>query len=561
MALAEAPLSDIAIARATPLQPIERIAAGLGIPEAALYRYGPYKAKLTFDFLDSIAAKPEGKLILVTAISPTAAGEGKTTTTIGLGDALARLGRRICIALREPSAGPVFGAKGGATGGGKAQVAPMDEINLHFTGDFHAITAANNLLAALIDNHLYWGNKLGLDARRISWRRCLDMNDRALRNLVLGLGGPAHGVPREDGFDITVASPVMALFCLAESLADLERRLGEMVIGQGFDKKAVKASALGAQRAMTALLRDALQPNLVQTLEGTPALVHGGPFANIAHGCNSVMATRTALKLADYVVTEAGFGADLGAEKFLDIKCRKAGLAPSCAVVVATVRALKMHGGVAKGDLGAENVEALKAGLPNLLRHVENMQKFGLPVVVAINRFTSDTPAERAAISQAVSALGVAVQDCNHWAEGGRGAESLARAVLDLAESGKARFKPLYPDELPLADKMRVIAREIYRANDIALDPAAVTKLRQIEAEGYGTLPVCMAKTQYSFSADPNKRGAPEGFTVPIRDVRLCAPEFVVALCGDILTMPGLPSKPAADGIYVDDAGNIEGLF
>src|SRR6185312_14790843 len=374
MALAEAPLSDIAIARATPLQPIERIAAGLGIPEAALYRYGPYKAKLTFDFLDSIAAKPEGKLILVTAISPTAAGEGKTTTTIGLGDALARLGRRICIALREPSAGPVFGAKGGATGGGKAQVAPMDEINLHFTGDFHAITAANNLLAALIDNHLYWGNKLGLDARRISWRRCLDMNDRALRNLVLGLGGPAHGVPREDGFDITVASPVMALFCLAESLADLERRLGEMVIGQGFDKKAVKASALGAQRAMTALLRDALQPNLVQTLEGTPALVHGGPFANIAHGCNSVMATRTALKLADYVVTEAGFGADLGAEKFLDIKCRKAGLAPSCAVVVATVRALKMNGGVAKADLGAENVEALKAGLPNLLRHVENMQ-------------------------------------------------------------------------------------------------------------------------------------------------------------------------------------------
>jgi formate--tetrahydrofolate ligase len=561
MALAEAPLSDIAIARATALQPIEAIGAKLDIPADALYRYGPYKAKLSFDFIDDLAGRTDGKLILVTAISPTAAGEGKTTTTIGLGDALSRLGRRVAIALREPSQGPCFGAKGGATGGGRAQVAPMDEINLHFTGDFHAITAANNLLAALIDNHLYWGNKLGLDARRISWRRALDVNDRALRNMVIGLGGAAHGVPREDGFDITVASPVMALFCLATSLADLERRLGEMVIGQTFDKKPVKVSALGAERPMMALLRDALQPNLVQTLEGTPALVHGGPFANIAHGCNSVMATRTALKLADYVVTEAGFGADLGAEKFLDIKCRKAGLAPSCAVVVATVRALKMHGGVAKGDLGRENVEALKAGLPNLVRHVENMQKFGLPVVVAINRFTSDTPAERAAIRDAVAALGVAVHDCNHWAEGGRGAEDLARAVLGLSETGKSDFRLLYPDDLPLADKMRTIAREIYRASDIAIEPAALLKLRQIEADGYGDLPVCMAKTQYSFSTDPNKRGAPEGFSVPIRDVRLCAPEFVVALCGDILTMPGLPSVPAANSIYVDAAGNIEGLF
>jgi formate--tetrahydrofolate ligase len=542
------------------LAPITEIATKCGIPATALYHYGPNKAKLTFDFLHTLRDRPDGKLILVTAISPTAAGEGKTTTTIGLGDALTRLGKRTMICLREPSLGPCFGAKGGATGGGKSRVMPMDEINLHFTGDFHAITAAHNLLAALIDNHIYWGNKLDFDPRRIAWRRGVDMNDRALRNIVVGLGGVNGGMPREDGYDITVASPVMAIFCLAQSLADLEHRLGQMVIGATRDKKPLYARDLGAEKPMTVLLRDALQPNLVQTLEGTPALIHGGPFANIAHGCNSVLATRTALKLADYVVTEAGFGADLGAEKFLNIKCRQAGLTPAAAVVVATVRALKMHGGVGKHDLGVENVAAVTAGLSNLTRHVENLRQFGLPVAVAINRFTADTDAEMAAIRTAAAQLNCPVIACNHWAEGGAGATELAAQVVVLAAQ-PANFHPLYPNEMPLLEKIRTVATKIYRAKDIAVEPEALAKLRQYEAEGYGALPVCMAKTQYSFSTDPNARGAPTDFILPVRDVRLCAPEFIVALCGDIMTMPGLPRVPAADYIHLNAVGDIEGLF
>lgn len=542
------------------LAPITDIAAKCGIPAAALYHYGPYKAKLTFDFLHTLRDQPDGKLILVTAISPTAAGEGKTTTTIGLGDALTRIGKRTMICLREPSLGPCFGAKGGATGGGKSRVMPMDEINLHFTGDFHAITAAHNLLAALIDNHIYWGNKLDFDPRRITWRRAVDMNDRALRNIVIGLGGINGGMPREDGYDITVASPVMAIFCLAQSLTDLEHRLGQVVIGATRDKKPLYARDLGAERPMTVLLRDALQPNLVQTLEGTPALIHGGPFANIAHGCNSVLATRTALKLADYVVTEAGFGADLGAEKFLNIKCRQAGLTPAAAVVVATVRALKMHGGVGKNDLGLENVAAVTAGLSNLTRHVENLRQFGVPVAVAINRFTADTDAEMTAIRTAAAELNCPVIACNHWAEGGAGAVELAAQVVALADR-PTNFQTLYPNDLPLIEKIRTVATKIYRAKDIAVEPEAVAKLRYYESEGYGALPVCMAKTQYSFSTDPTARGAPTDFILPIRDVRLCAPEFIVALCGDIMTMPGLPRAPAADNIRLNAAGEIEGLF
>ncbi|HSI40016.1 MAG TPA: formate--tetrahydrofolate ligase [Xanthobacteraceae bacterium] len=554
------PSSDAAIAAAIEPEPIEAIAAKLGIPAAALYRHGTYKAKITLDFAHTAEAHPKGRLVLVTAINPTPAGEGKTTTTIGLADALSRAGHRTAIALREPSLGPVFGSKGGATGGGRAQIVPMQDINLHFTGDFHAISSAHNLLAAAIDNHIYWGNALDIDVRRINWRRVIDLNDRALRRITVGLGGPGNGFPREDGFDITVASEVMAIFCLARSLDDLEERLGRMVVAQTRARRTVLAGELKITGSMTALLRDAFQPNLVQSLEGTPAFVHGGPFANIAHGCNSVIATRTALGLADFVVTEAGFGADLGAEKFLDIKCRQAGLTPAAAVVVATVRALKMHGGVAQRDLGAENRPAVTAGAANLVRHVENMKAFGLPVAVAINRFTSDTPAEIAAVEEACRAVGVAVHACSHWAEGSAGAAALAAEVARLAAAPSA-FRPLYADELPLVQKIETIARRIYRAGSVAFEPSALARLSEYEAQGYGDLPVCMAKTPYSFTADPTQRGTPHGFVLPIREVRLSAGAgFVVALCGDVLTMPGLPSQPAAEHIFVDETGFIGGL-
>ncbi|HWA90876.1 MAG TPA: formate--tetrahydrofolate ligase [Rhizomicrobium sp.] len=552
-------MNDLDIARAAKLEPIEEVGARIGLPPEALYRYGPYKAKVSLEHIRSLAGKPQGKLVLVTAINPTPAGEGKTTTTVGLGDALSRIGKRAVICLREPSLGPCFGMKGGAAGGGYAQVVPMDEINLHFTGDFHAITAANNLLAALIDNQVYWGNPLGIDPSKIAWRRVMDMNDRALRDIVVGLGG--NGQVREDGFDITVASEVMAIFCLARSLADLEERIDRIVVARDFAKKNVTAKQVQAAGAMSVLLRDAMQPNLVQTLEHTPAFVHGGPFANIAHGCNSLMATETALKLGDYVVTEAGFGADLGAEKFFDIKCRQSGLKPAAAVIVATVRALKMHSGVAKGDLGRENVEAVNAGMANLLRHIENVRKFGVPVTVAINHFTSDTAAETDAIAEACRKVGVHAHLCRHWAEGGEGAEGLAREIVALTET-PSDFKPLYPDAMPLADKIRAIAREIYRAADVSFAPDAEKKLKQYEADGFGRLPICMAKTQYSFTAEPDMRGAPTGHILPVRDVRLSAGAgFVVALCGALMTMPGLPREPAAYRIRVDADGNIEGLF
>jgi formate--tetrahydrofolate ligase len=553
--------SDLEIARAARLRPIAEIAARAGIPEDALEPYGRTKAKIGFDFLREAEARPDGALVLVTGISPTAAGEGKTTTVVGLGDALNALGRRTVICLREPSMGPCFGQKGGATGGGRAQVVPMEEINLHFTGDFHAITAANNLLAAMVDNHLFWGNALGLDPRRVSARRALDVNDRALRGIVNGLGGGANGAPREDGFDITVASEVMAVFCLSRDLAELQDRLGRIVVGQRRDGSMVTARDLKADGAMAALLRDALMPNLVQTLEGSPALVHGGPFANIAHGCNSVMATRLGLKLADVVVTEAGFGADLGAEKFLDIKCRSAGLWPACSVVVATLRALKMHGGVAKSALDREDPGAVARGVANLARHVENMRKFGLPVVVGLNRFTSDTDAEFAVVRDAMAERDVETVMCTHWADGAAGATDLARAVLARLGSG-ARPAPLYPAAMPLAEKLRTVAREIYRAADIALSPAVARRLATFEAAGFADVPVCIAKTQYSFSADPTLMGAPEGHILPVRDVRLLAGAgFVVAVCGDIMTMPGLPRVPAAETIGLDAEGRIEGLF
>ncbi len=554
------PSSDAAIAgRITPL-PIEQVAARLGVPAAGLYRYGPYKGKVAHDYIRTLEDRPSGKLVLVTAISPTPAGEGKTTTTIGLGDALSRLGERTAICLREPSLGPVFGAKGGATGGGHAQIIPMQDINLHFTGDLHAISAAHNLLAALLDNHMYWGNALDLDARRITWRRVMDLNDRALRQVIVGLGGAANGFPREDGFDITVASEVMAIFCLARSLEDLEDRLSRMVVGQTRGRRMVTAGELKGIGAMLALLRDAFQPNLVQTMEHTPALVHGGPFANIAHGCNSVVATRTALRLADYVVTEAGFGADLGAEKFLDIKCRQAGLAPDAAVVVATVRALKMHGGVPVKELGREDMEAVRRGTANLTRHVENMKKFGLPVVVALNRFLTDTAAEIEAVTSALAPLGVRVHVCTHWAEGGAGALALAEEVRTLC-AAPSSFRPLYPDAMGLREKIETIAREIYRAGKVSFSSAAGSRLAELEAAGFGSLPVCMAKTQYSFSADPSLRGAPEGHDLPVREVRLSAGAgFVVALTGDVMTMPGLPSHPAAEDIFVDAQGVIGGL-
>jgi formate--tetrahydrofolate ligase len=554
------PASDIAIAHAAHLRGIEEVAAELAIPPADLFRYGPFKGKISLNFAAKAAKNPRGKLILVTAISPTPAGEGKTTTTIGLADALRQRGHKTAIALREPSLGPCFGAKGGATGGGRAQVAPMEDINLHFTGDLHAIGAAHNLLAAMIDNHIYWGNKLEIDTRRITWRRVLDLNDRALRQIITGLGGPANGTPRETGFDITVASEVMAIFCLARSLADLEERLGDIIIGRDKNKNQIRARDLNAAGAMTALLKDALAPNLAQSLEGTPALIHGGPFANIAHGCNSILATETAMGLADYTVTEAGFGADLGAEKFLDIKCRKAGIAPAAAVVVATIRALKMHGGVPLKQVNEPNAAAVTTGAANLIRHVENLQKFGLPVIVAINRFSADTPEEQQAVMQACAAIGVEAILCTHWSDGGKGALALADAVTKLAAT-PSLFQTLYPDSLPLAEKIRTIATQIYRATDITIDPAAAAQLASFEAAGYGNLPICMAKTQYSFTTNPNIKNAPTNFTIPIRETRLAAGAgFVVALCGDILTMPGLPCHPAAEDIFLTPSGEIGGL-
>jgi formate--tetrahydrofolate ligase len=554
--------TDIQIAREARKKPIQEIGAKLGIPAEALLPYGHDKAKVGQDFIAGLKDRPDGKLILVTAINPTPAGEGKTTTTVGLGDGLNRIGKKAAVCIREASLGPNFGMKGGAAGGGYAQVVPMEDMNLHFTGDFHAITSAHNLLSAMIDNHIYWGNDLQIDERRVVWRRVMDMNDRALRDIVVSLGGVANGFPRQTGFDITVASEVMAILCLASDLADLERRLGDMIVAYRRDKSPVFARDLKADGAMTVLLRDAMQPNLVQTLENNPAFVHGGPFANIAHGCNSVIATRTALKLADYVVTEAGFGADLGAEKFMNIKCRKAGLAPDAVVIVATVRAMKMNGGVAKADLGAENIEAVKKGCANLGRHVENVQKFGVPVVVGINHFAGDTEAEIAAVKDYVAGLGTEAVLCRHWAEGGAGTEDLARKVVALAETGEAEFAPLYPDAMGLFAKIETIAREIYRASEVIAEKKIRDQLKEWEAQGYGDLPVCMAKTQYSFSTDPNLRGAPEGHTIPVREVRLSAGAgFVVAICGEIMTMPGLPRVPASETIRLDDEGLIEGLF
>ncbi len=553
--------SDIEIAREAKMKPIAEVGAKVGVPADALLNYGPYKAKVSFDFIDSQKDKKDGKLILVTAISPTPAGEGKTTTTVGLGDGLNRIGKKAMMCLREPSLGPCFGVKGGAAGGGYAQVVPMEDINLHFTGDFHAITSAHNLLSAMLDNHIYWGNALGLDARRIGWKRVLDMNDRALRNIVNSLGGVANGFPREDGFDITVASEVMAILCLAMDLGDLERRLGNIVVGQTRDRAVIRARELKADGAMTVLLKDAMMPNMVQTLENNPVFIHGGPFANIAHGCNSVLATKTALKLADYVVTEAGFGADLGAEKFFDIKCRKAGLQPSAAVIVATVRALKMHGGVAKDDLKAENAAAVAKGCDNLKRHIENVRKFGVPPVVAVNRFITDTDAEVAEVVKAAESMGTKAFMCTHWADGGKGTEELAAHVAELANSGQAAFKPLYPDDMPLRDKVKTVATEIYRAADISCDSAIEARFKELEAAGFGKLPVCMAKTQYSFSTNPNLRGAPTGHVVPIRELRLSAgAEFIVVVTGEIMTMPGLPRVPSAEAIRLEN-GLIQGLF
>ena len=557
------PKSDIEISQAAKMTPIMEIAKKrLGIDAVNLDPYGHYKAKVSMDYIKSLKDKPNGKLILVSAITPTPAGEGKTTTTVGLTDALNHIGKKAMLCLREPSLGPSFGMKGGAAGGGYAQVVPMEDLNLHFTGDFHAITSANNLLAAMLDNHIYWGNGTGLDNRRIAWRRVLDMNDRALRQITSSLGGVANGFPREDGFDITVASEVMAIFCLASDLDDLKKRLGNIIVGYPRDRKPVRASDIKAQGAMTALLKDALSPNLVQTLEGTPAFIHGGPFANIAHGCNSVLATSTALKLADYVVTEAGFGADLGGEKFLDIKCRKAGLEPSCAVLVATIRALKMHGGVKKEDLKKEDLTALEAGMSNLKRHVENMKKFGLETVISINRFSADSQAEIELVKTGCAQLGVECHMADHWAMGGEGAADVARAVVKVCESGKSKLKLLYPDDMPLYEKIRTIAREIYRAKDISADKSVKEQLASFEAMGYGKAPICVAKTQYSFSTNPDSKGAPEGHTINVREVRLSAgAEFVVAICGEIMTMPGLPKVPSAEAIDIGADGRIVGLF
>ena len=555
--------SDIEIARAATLKPIAQVAEKLGIPDDALHNYGKHIAKIDHGYIAGLESRKAGKLVLVTAISPTPAGEGKTTTTVGLGDALNRIGEKTMICLREPSLGPCFGMKGGAAGGGKAQVVPMEQINLHFTGDFHAITSAHSLAAALIDNHVYWANELNIDVRRIHWRRVVDMNDRALRAINQSLGGVANGFPREDGFDITVASEVMAVFCLAKDLADLEERLGRIVIAETRDRKLVTLKDVKATGAMTVLLKDALQPNLVQTLEGNPALIHGGPFANIAHGCNSVIATRAGLRLADYTVTEAGFGAAIGAEKFLDIKCRQAGLTPSAVVVVATVRALKMHGGVDKKNLGSENIDALEKGFANLARHVTNLRGFGLPVVVGVNHFHADTDAEHAKLKDLCrERLDVEAITCRHWAEGGAGAEELARAVVKLSQAEPAPIRHAYETESRLTDKIRAIATKLYGAADIQIETKAAGKLATFEKDGYGHLPICMAKTQYSFSTDPTLMGAPEGHIVGVRDVRLSAGAgFVVAICGEIMTMPGLPRVPAADTIRLDANGQIDGLF
>jgi formate--tetrahydrofolate ligase len=554
--------SDIEIAREAKMKPIMQIGKALGIPEKDLIPYGHTKAKVHLDYINSLSSKKDGKLILVTAINPTPAGEGKTTTTVGLGDGLNRIGKKAMVCLREPSLGPCFGMKGGAAGGGYAQIVPMEDINLHFTGDFHAITSAHNLLSAMIDNHIYWGNELGIDTRRVAWRRVMDMNDRALRDIVCSLGGVANGYPREGGFDITVASEIMAILCLSTSIEDLERRIGQIVIAAKRDKGQILAKDIKAPGAMTVLLKDALMPNLVQTLENNPAFVHGGPFANIAHGCNSVMATKAGLKLADYVVTEAGFGADLGAEKFFDIKCRKAGLTPAATVIVATIRALKMHGGVAKEELKKENTEALKKGMVNLGRHIENMKKFGVPIAVAINHFVTDTDADIEVIRSFCKEHGVEAFKCTHWAEGGKGVEALAKHVAELADRSSVQFKPIYGDEMPLWDKIKTIAREIYRADDIVADKSVRDQLRSYESQGYGKFPICMAKTQYSFSTDPNLKGAPINHIVPIREVRLSAgAEFIVVVCGDIMTMPGLPKVPSAEVIGLDAKGQIAGLF
>ncbi|MDZ5697939.1 formate--tetrahydrofolate ligase [Chelativorans sp. M5D2P16] len=554
--------SDIEIARAADKRPIQEVGARLNIPPEHLLPYGHDKAKVSAEFIAQARGNGDGKLILVTAINPTPAGEGKTTTTVGLGDGLNRIGKRAAVCIREASLGPCFGMKGGAAGGGYAQVVPMEDMNLHFTGDFHAITSAHNLLSALIDNHIYWGNAEDIDIRRVTWRRVMDMNDRALRQIVGSLGGVANGFPRETGFDITVASEVMAILCLATDLRDLERRLGDIIIGYRRDRSPVFARDIKADGAMAVLLKDALQPNLVQTLENNPAFVHGGPFANIAHGCNSVMATTTALKLADYVVTEAGFGADLGAEKFFDIKCRKAGLKPAAAVIVATVRALKMNGGVKKEDLGTEDVEAVKKGCANLGRHIENVKQFGVPAIVAINHFHTDTPAELEAVQAYVAGEGEEAVVCRHWAHGSAGTEELAHKVAALAESGMSQFAPLYHDDMPLFEKIDTIVRRIYRGSEAIADKSVRNQLKQWEDQGYGNLPVCMAKTQYSFSTDANLRGAPTGHVVPVREVRLAAGAgFVVAICGEIMTMPGLPKTPSAERIFLNEQGYIEGLF
>ena len=559
----QSPKSDIEIAQAAKKRPIMQLAKDrLGIAPENLEPYGHYKAKLSMDYIKSLKSKPNGKLILVSAITPTPAGEGKTTTTVGLTDALNHIGKKAMLCLREPSLGPSFGMKGGAAGGGYAQVVPMEDINLHFTGDFHAITSAHNLLSALIDNHIYWGNELGIDSRRVAWRRVMDMNDRALREIVCSLGGVANGFPREAGFDITVASEVMAIFCLASDLDDLKQRIGNIIVAYTRDRKPIRARDLKGHGAMTVLLKEALSPNLVQTLEGTPAFIHGGPFANIAHGCNSVLATTTALKLADYVVTEAGFGADLGGEKFLDIKCRKTGLSPDCAVLVATIRALKMHGGVKKEDLKKEDLKALDAGMANLARHVENVQKFGIVPVISINRFSADSDAEIALVKEKCKALGVEALMADHWAMGGEGAADVARAVVKICDSGKSKLKLLYPDEMPLFEKVRTIAKEIYRAKDVSADKSVRDQLKSFEDMGYGKLPVCIAKTQYSFSTNADAKGAPTDHTINLREVRLSAgAEFVVAICGEIMTMPGLPRVPAADSIDIGADGRIVGLF
>ena len=556
--------SDIQIAREAKMQPINDILAKINVPDEseAFSPMGRHIAKINLEYLDTLKDKPDGKLILVTAITPTPAGEGKTTTSVGLNDGLNKIGKKSIVCLREPSLGPSFGMKGGAAGGGYAQVVPMEQINLHFTGDFHAITSAHNLLSALIDNHIYWGNKLDIDVRRIVWKRVMDMNDRSLRSININLGGVANGFPREDGFDITVASEIMAIFCLSNDLEDLEKRIGNITIGYNRDKKPVYAKDLNAQGPMTVLLKEAIRPNVTQTLENNPAIIHGGPFANIAHGCNSVIATKTGLKLADYVVTEAGFGADLGAEKFLDIKCRKSNLKPSCVVIVATIRALKMHGGVAKQDLKNENVDALKKGLVNLERHIENVKKFGLPVAVAVNHFIKDTDSEVKALIDFCNDLGVKASLCTHWANGGEGTKELAAHVAELCEKDEAKFKFLYESKTPLFNKIETIAKEIYRADEVIADAKIIEQLKNFEAAGYGDLPICVAKTQYSFSTDPNLKGAPSGHTLPLREVRLSSgAEFIVVICGAIMTMPGLPRVPAADSIRLNKKGEIEGLF